>query len=567
MFFENLKNNIKNFFKGIIPWFKNHYIGFSWLLFPIAIIMLFVKKTLKYREKAQLFSSILLASAIIVISGLFKLLDTFVLQGLGIVSIFILVPLGLVWIIATVKAFKYDYMRCPILYNLACKCIKTPTKEQEDIDFDTKDLNLSEGTKSIVSSIISILIGILCGLIIMILISFISKDIEFSKVFLALKKLLSGPLAAKLQKNKLTNFGNMIFYSVPLIFTGLSVAIAYKTGLFNIGAPGQYVMGTMGCLLVALSIQSTTRLAGILVWILAIIVGTIFGMIWGMIPGLLKAFFNTNEVIICIMTNWIAANICTWVFTGCTDLISKENTKSAYLIKTAVTGNYTPTFGLDKLFPKSYIDCGIIIAIIVALIVLILLNKTTFGYELKACGGNKNAAKYAGLNEKKNIVLSMAIAGGLAAMGACFYFLNPGIEFKFTAQYSSLPAYGFNGIASAFLANCNPAGTIFSSIFIRYLNAGGEFINNYGFNRYVADIIVAIIIYVAGFSRIIRDLLSKKKKRDNSAREGGVKVNKSEEPKVEENKIEVNETGDSNEEPTIGEPIFETAPVEEGGSK
>ena len=114
--------------------------------------------------------------------------------------------------------------------------------------------------------------------------------------------------------------------------------------------------------------------------------------------------------------------------------------------------------------------------------------------------------------EKKNIIISMAIAGALAGLGGCLYYLNPGIEYCYASQYSKLPDYGFNGIASAFLANCNPIGIIFSSIFIRYINIGGDFLNKYNYNRYVADIIIGVIIYLAGFTSLIRGLLNKKRR-------------------------------------------------------
>ena len=388
-----------------------------------------------------------------------------------------------------------------------------------------------DSTKSILSSVISIAIGLVIGLIAMIFISFFNNDISIASAFKGFGIIISGPFASSNGKYVVNNLGDVIFYSVPLILTGLSVAIAYKTGLFNIGAPGQYIMGTVGCLLVALSIQTTNRFAGIMVWLLAVIVGMLCGMLWGFIPGILKAFFNINEVIISIMTNWIAANIATWIFTLniCSGLISKENTKGAYLIKNV--SNFTPKLGLDKIFTGSYIDGGIFIAIIVAIVIFIILNKTTFGYELKACGMNKDASKYAGLNEKRNIVLSMGIAGALAGLAACMYYLNPGIEYKYASQYSSLPAYGFNGIASAFLANCNPIGTVFASIFIRYINMGGEYLTKVGFNRYVADIVIAVIIYLAGFSRIIRELLNKKRKPKNEPK-AEVLETKTEEGKV-----------------------------------
>lgn len=364
----------------------------------------------------------------------------------------------------------------------------------------------SDGFKPLLSSIVSILIGLLVGFIAMVIITMVSPNNSIGDAFGGLKIMFSGPFSSSVTKYVLSNTGNMVFYAVPLIFTGLSVSIAYKTGLFNIGAPGQYIMGTIGALLVALYIPTTTRAAGIGVWFLAVLVGALLGALWGMIPGLLKAFFNINEVIICIMTNWIAANISSWIFKYTVAIQSTENTKGGFLAK--VLDNYTPKMGLDKIFPGSLIDGGIIIAIVVAIVIYIIMNKTTFGYELKACGANKDASRYAGLNEKRNIVVSIMIAGALAGMGAALYYLNPGIEYKYVSQYSSLPAYGFNGIASAFLANCNPIGVIFSSLLIRYLNVGGDYLVKVGFNRYVADVVVAVIIYMAGFTRIIKEAIT-----------------------------------------------------------
>ena len=372
--------------------------------------------------------------------------------------------------------------------------------------------------RSIISSLVSIGFGLLVGLIIMIFSSIFREDIAIGDAFSGLAILVTGPFNSSKLSTLLNNTGDVIFYSVPLIMTGLSVAIAYKTGLFNIGAPGQYLMGTIGCLLVALYLPTTNRVSGIMVWLLAFLVGAILGALWGMIPGILKALFNINEVIICIMTNWIAANITTWLFLNTKAIINPENTKGAYLITAYSTGNFTPKVGLNQLFPGSYIDMGIIIAVIIAIIIFIILNKTTFGYELKACGSNRDASKYAGLNEKKNIILSMAIAGALAGMGACFYYLNK-IEFPYQAQYSKLPDYGFNGIASAFLANCNPIGVIFSSIFIRWLNMGGEYLTKVGFNRYFADIVIAVIIYLAGFTRIIGEVLTRMKNKKDKKKE------------------------------------------------
>ena len=377
-----------------------------------------------------------------------------------------------------------------------------------------KTLGRKEGFRSVLASVLCILAGLLVGFVVMLILSLTSDRLNISDAFYGLTILLGGPFSSGSARYIITNLGDMTFYAAPLIMTGVSVAIAYKTGLFNIGAAGQFLMGTMGSLLVALNIDCTGKPAlGILVWIIAVFVGMGFGMMWGAIPGFFKAFFNVNEVIVCIMTNWIAANIVSWVFGSMPHLINSGSGKSGYLITTAVTGNGTPKAALNLLFKGSYLDIGIILAVLIAIGIYIMLSKTTFGYELRACGANKSGAKYAGMNEKRNIILSMAIAGGLAAVGGALYYLNPGIEFKFESAYAKLPDYGFNGIPAALLGSSNPVAVIFVGLFIRYLNIGGDNLPSAGFNKYIADIIIALIIYFAGFSKLFRDLLEKIRKK------------------------------------------------------
>lgn len=235
------------------------------------------------------------------------------------------------------------------------------------------------------------------------------------------------------------------------------------------------------------------------------------GMIWGLIPGLFKAFLNVNEVIVCIMTNWIAANIVSWVFANNEQFINTAGGKTAYTLPTTANGVATPKLGLDSIFPGSNIDIGIFIAVAIAIGIFILMSKTTLGYELKACGHNKNAAKYAGMNEKRNIMLSMAIAGGLAAIGASLYYLNGGAELAWNT-YGKLPDNGFNGIPVALLASNNPLGVIFSSVFLRFIDKGGYNLAGFtSYNEYVSDLIIALIIYFAGFSKLIKDIISRRK--------------------------------------------------------
>ena len=308
----------------------------------------------------------------------------------------------------------------------------------------------------------------------------------------------------------------MLFRATPLILTGLSVAVANKTGLFNIGAPGQYLAGVCATLFIALSIPSTAVPAWI-IWILAFLGGVLAGAVWGAIPGLLKALLNINEVIACIMTNWIAANLVTWFFDGSNLKNVAEGTKTGYIYKTSFNGVETSKMGLDKLFPGSQVNGGILIAIAAAVLVYILINKTTFGYQLKACGANRHAARYAGIQDKRNIVLSMAIAGGLAGMGGTLYYLAGNTEF-FWSTYQSLPGEGFNGIAVALLAVNHPIGVVFSGIFMSLLDIAGLQITNLtAYNEYITDIIIAVIIYLAAFSLVIKLWLAGRKKAREAA--------------------------------------------------
>ena len=376
----------------------------------------------------------------------------------------------------------------------------------------------SEATRSIVSSVLCIIGGILVGAIILILLAAFSEDIPMSDAFSGLLIILGGPFASGNAGSILFNLGDMLLETAPLMMTGLSVAIAFKTGLFNIGAPGQYLMGAMSSLLVALSIPTNEHNA-FFVWLLALIAGVLSGMLWGAIPGFFKAVFNVNEVIVCIMTNWIAANTVSWIFSITGErYVNIAETKTKFIRTTASNGVSTAKLGLDKLFPGSNIDISIFIVILVAGVMYIMINKTTFGYELKACGYNKNAARYAGMNEKRNVILSMAIAGGLAAGGAALWYLNGRNDFLWNT-YSSLPSEGFNGIPAALLASNNPIGVIFSSLFLRYVDKGGFNLAGYtAFNEYVSDLIIAVIVYFAGFSKLFRDMLvMKKKKKKDSA--------------------------------------------------
>ena len=376
-----------------------------------------------------------------------------------------------------------------------------------------------EGARSVLASILSILVGLLVGCVIVLIVGFSSADISLSGAWDGIRLILGGifstgrDVAGQLTFGfNPTNIGNMLFRAAPLIMTGLSVAVAFKTGLFNIGAPGQYLMGTMATLMLALGIPSDV-VPPALIWIIAFLGGCLAGALWGAIPGLLKAFLNINEVLACIMTNWLAANLVTWLFDISNFKNLVENTKSGYIYKTTFNGVATPKMGLDKIFPNSQVNMGIVIAIVIAIVVYIVMNKTTFGYQLKACGANRHAARYAGIHDKRNIVFSMAIAGALSAAGAALYYLSGNTEF-FWSTYQSLPVIGFNGIPVALLAINNPIGVIFTGCFMSMLDvAGMQLTNLTAYNEYITDVIIATIVYLSAFSLVIKMFISGRKKR------------------------------------------------------
>lgn len=377
----------------------------------------------------------------------------------------------------------------------------------------------TDSARSILASILSILIGMAVGCVIVLIVAATSKDLSMASAWEGIRLIFGGLFSTgRTAAGTLTfgfnptNLGNMLFRATPLIMTGLSVAVAFKTGLFNIGAPGQYLMGTMATLMLALGIPSESIPAG-LIWIIAFVGGCFAGAIWGAIPGLLKAFLNINEVLACIMTNWLAANLVTWAFDASNFKNMVENTKSGYIYKTTFNGVATPKMGLDKIFPNSQVNMGIIIAILFAVAMFILMNKTTLGYQLKACGANRHAARYAGIQDKRNIVLSMAIAGALAAAGASLYYLSGNTEF-YWSTYQSLPDTGFNGIPVALLAANNPIGVIFTGCFMSMLDISGlQLTNLTAYNEYITDVIIAVIVYLSAFSLVIKALISGRKKK------------------------------------------------------
>ena len=368
-----------------------------------------------------------------------------------------------------------------------------------------RKLLMKDGFFDLSSSIIAVIVGLLFGTIII----YIANP---TNAYRGIMTLLYGGF-----RNGNRGIGQMLFNATPIILTGLSVGFAFKTGLFNIGGPGQFVMGTFAALYVALE---WTFLPASIHWLVAIIAAAVAGGLWASIPGIMKAFLNTNEVIVCIIMNYIGMYTVNYLVPIVGNLYDATKNQTAVIPLSA----QIPDFGLNSLFPGA--QGGIIIAIVLVLVIYIILNKTVFGYELKACGFNKDASKYAGINEKRNIVLSMVIAGALAGIGGSLVYLSA--SGKCLQVVEILAVEGFNGIPVALLGLSNPFGILISGLFIAHLNVGGFNMQIYGFIPEIVNIIISCIIYFSAFSMVIKLLLANKKKRKkqpNVAVVEGGKVN------------------------------------------
>ena len=350
---------------------------------------------------------------------------------------------------------------------------------------------------NILASLISIGVGLIVGLILL----FVLNAKAAGGAFISL--VTTGFRSSD-------KFAKVLYQAAPLIMTGLSVGFAFKTGLFNIGATGQYTVGAAMALIGAIQFQ--------LPWYVCLFLALIGGAIWGIFPGLFKALFNVNEVITSIMFNWIAMFAVNLTINNLPMMLAKywggaQMDRTANLAQ-ANPNALIPRMGLDVLMKSNYMNISIFIAILFAIVAWIILSKTTFGYELKACGFNRNASIYAGINAKRNIVLSMVIAGAFAGVGGGLYFLAG------TGQYTLLKqllAAGFNGIPVALLATSNPIGTIFSAFFVSYIQVGGDAMQP-DFVKEIIDIIISVIIYLAAFALLTRDLLARgKQRRDDEA--------------------------------------------------
>lgn len=310
---------------------------------------------------------------------------------------------------------------------------------------------------------------------------------------------------------QLFNFGNTLVKTAPLLMCALSVIFCYKAGMFNIGVAGEYCAGICTVLFCAITLKWN--------WFFCILAALLAGLLVGLLIGLFKILFNVNEVISGIMINWIILYLTNYILGNFTDQSSAPYTKHLlYDNKSAII----PSLGLDKLFADNrYITIAIPLSILLAIITYIVLKKTKFGFEIRATGYNKDAAKYAGMKEKNNIILTLMIGGAIAAVGASFLYLTDIEQWKTTT--ANVPNMGFDGIAAAFLGCLNPIGAIFSSYFVQHITCGGAYVDTRFFTSQVSQLVSSIIIYLCGFTFFIKYIIERIK----IAREAKSKNNRS----------------------------------------
>jgi simple sugar transport system permease protein len=349
---------------------------------------------------------------------------------------------------------------------------------------------ISLADNPILFSLISIVLGLLVGAIALIIAGF--NPIE---AYLAMIEGIFG-------KPKFIAW--TIIRSTPLILTGLSIAFAFKTGLFNIGAEGQFIIGALVATIVGVGVQ----LPPFIHIPFTLLMAALSGAVWGGFAGWLKSKFGINEVIATIMLNWIAFYLSNFIIK--TTKLARPNSEASVSI------NESASIGIDWMTtlvgPATKVNWGIIISIIFVLIIAFVLFKTTLGFELRGVGYNKYGAEYGGINVNSSVLKSMAIAGLLAGVAGAIQVM--GVSHNITIL-AAQEGYGFDGIAVALIANSNPIGVIFSGLLFGGFKYGGTKMQSVGAPSEVINIVIGSIVYFIALSSVLRMLYVKMRDKKN----------------------------------------------------
>ncbi|MBP3209669.1 MAG: ABC transporter permease [Oscillospiraceae bacterium] len=324
-------------------------------------------------------------------------------------------------------------------------------------------------------------------------------------VFLAVMGLSVGAAYGRLLNSvtSLKGFSYVVVYAVPYIVAGLSVAFSFKTGVFNIGAEGQFVVGSMAAAVVGILLPDLPKPVLIPLCFFAAMAA---GALWGMVVGILKTKWGINEVLSMIMFNWIAFYLSNFI----AGLPGIKNEGSAEATKN-ISANASMLFSKD--FIKSAGLCptanwGILIAVAVMLIVWFIIEKTTLGYELKAVGSNRYAAEYGGISVNRSILTALAISGALAGLAGSLQLMGMGSRISI---FSSQEGFGFAGIVVALIGCSNPFGVLVAGLFYGALMYGGSKLNLVGAPTQLINVIIGTVVFFIAISVIFQNLGNWKK--------------------------------------------------------
>ncbi|MDR5658976.1 ABC transporter permease [Serpentinicella sp. ANB-PHB4] len=297
------------------------------------------------------------------------------------------------------------------------------------------------------------------------------------------------------------NIAWTVVQSTPLILTGLSVAFAFRTGLFNIGVEGQFIIGALAAAMAGYLLN----LPAILHIPITIIAGMLAAGLWAAIAGFLKAKFGVHEVIATIMLNWIALYLNNYFLEF--DFFRRPSSESSHRIQESAS--IAIGWLRDIVGPAVRVNWGIGIAILTVIVISFILKRTTLGFQLRAVGYNRDAAEYGGINVNRNIVLSMAIAGILGGMGGALHVMGVSRQVSVLA---TMEGFGFNGIAVALIGNNTPIGVLFSAFLFGGISYGGRNMQNIGVPTEIISIVIGAIVFYIGSYRLL-DIVLKKSKR------------------------------------------------------
>ena len=349
-------------------------------------------------------------------------------------------------------------------------------------------LNNIKGLGTFLSGFLCIVIGLVIGLILLVAMDW-KNSLEGFKILLTYGF------------SNTTTFARVLYQATPMMISGLAIGFAFKLGLFNIGITGQVTAGAFVSIIIGLLGMP---------WYVCILAAILAGAIIGFIPGFLKAKFNVNEVLSGIMLNWIVYYIigllgALVIPRSMKDKITPSNLNP--MPKAACL----PSIGLDNILPG--VTLGIVISLVIIFIFQIILNHTTFGFELKLTGSNRHAAKYAGMNQTRNIILAITISGALAGLCGYMTYANPltATRFRWDSGNNTLIGDGFTGISVSLIAQNSPIGCIFSSLLLTLINSSQSQMKlaSSMYNAHFTELLKAVIIYVASFSSLFVILLRK----------------------------------------------------------